>query len=414
MKLFLDLWLALAVGLLIGAERGWQKRTAAEGGRIAGIRTFGLVGLLGGLWAVLGREFGDILLGFSFAAVAALMILAHVLDPDRERDRSITSVVAALVTFALGALAVRGFEAVAAAGAVITATLLSLKPVLHRWLQQLEPEELYGTLKLLLISVVLLPVLPNQGYGPWHALNPREVWLMVVLIASISFAGYFAMKIAGTRRGILYTAILGGLASSTAVTLSMSRIATKRSTLAPLLSAGVLAACATMFPRMLLAIAVINPNLVLPALAPLAIMGLVTLAAAGWILQRSPRSGDPGEVPLRNPFELGPALKFGLLLAAVMVLAQAFKAWLGHTGIYLLAGLSGLSDVDAITLSLAGMARSDLAAHVAVDAIVLAAMANSVVKGGMALAIGGRAMGWRVAAGMGASIVAGALAVYWL
>lgn len=411
MTLFLDLWLALAVGLLIGAERGWQKRAAAEGARIAGIRTFGLVGLLGGLWGLLGREFGDVLLGFSFIAVAALMILAHLMDPERERDRSITTVVAALVTFALGALAVRGYEAVAAAGAVISATLLSLKPVLHRWLKQLEPEELYGTLKLLLISVVILPVLPDRGIGPWGALNPREVWLMVVLIAAISFAGYFAMKIGGTRRGILFTAVLGGLASSTAVTLSLSRMGRDRANLGPLLSAGVLAACATMFPRMLLAIAVINPGLVMQALPPLGVMGLVTLAAAGWFWHRSPRGGDAGELPLRNPFELGPALKFGLLLAAVMVLAQAFRAWLGHAGIYLLAGLSGLSDVDAITLSLSGMARADLAGHVAVQAIVLAAIANTLVKGSMVVGIGGRSMGLRVALGLGASVLAGAAVV---
>jgi len=165
MELLQRLGLALLVGLLIGAERGWQERSATEGERVAGIRTFGLLGLLGGLWALLAQELGTVLLGFSFLSIALLMIVAHVLDVRADRDVGITTVIAALLTFVLGATAVQGHEAVAAGGAVITAVILSLKSFLHGWLKKLEETEIFAALKLLLMSVVILPWLPDRGYG---------------------------------------------------------------------------------------------------------------------------------------------------------------------------------------------------------------------------------------------------------
>jgi len=411
MELFISLGLALAVGLLIGVERGWHERSAAEGTRIAGVRTFGLLGLLGGLWGLLAEVMGEILLGFAFAAVAAVMIIAHIRDTRVDRDYGITTVVAALVTFALGALAVRGYQGVAAAGAVIAATLLSLKPVLHRWLQRLEASELYAGLKLLLISVVLLPVLPNRGYGPWQALNPYEIWWLVVLIAGISFVGYFAMKFAGTGRGIMLTGLFGGTVSSTAVTLNFSRLGRKK-TLQRMLSAGVLVAAATMFPRIMLEVAVVNPAILPPLVLPLGLMTLVTYGGAAWFWRQRRVEADTGELPLRNPLELISALQFGLLLVAVMLLAEAFRAWLGETGVYLVAAISGISDVDAITLSLARMARADLSGEVAARAIVLAAMVNTLVKGLLVIFIAGRGMGMRVAPVFVATVLLGGLVVW--
>jgi len=394
-ELLLSLGVALAVGLLIGVERGWHERSVAEGGRIAGIRTFGLIGLLGGLWALVAEQLGEVLLGVAFAVFAVLVIVAHVQAVALRRDMGITTVVAALITFALGALAVRGFMTVAAAVAVVTASLLSLKPVLHRWLQHLEPSELYGALKLLLISVVLLPVLPNRGYGPWQALNPYAIWWLVVLIAGLSFVAYFAMKIGGARKGIMLVSLLGGMVSSTAVTLSFSRMG-KGGVLYRLLSAGVIAASATMFPRILLEVAVVNPALLPDLLLPLGLMTLVAYAGACWIWSTQTRPAEVVEPPLRNPFELLPALQFGLLLALVMLLSKAFYAWLGKGGIYLLTVLSSLGDVDAIVLSLARMAQGELPNELAVRAIVLAAVVNTLVKGGLAFVVGGKKMGWRV------------------
>lgn len=391
MEALIDLGLALAVGLLIGTERGWQARAAADGSRVAGIRTFGLIGLLGGLWALLAERVGVILLGFAFVAFAALIIISHIQDVRADKDVGITTVVAALVAFCLGAMVPLGFEAVASAAAVLTAILLSLKPVLHRWLCSLEALELNAALKLLLISVVLLPVLPDRGYGPWQALNPYEMWWMVVLIAGISFAGYFAIKVAGTGRGILLTSLLGGIVSSTATTLNFARLG-RSGKLQRVLAAGVVLAVATMFPRILIEVAVVNRQLLPLVLPPVALMAASAVLAAVWFWHIQLRNLGSHELPLSNPFQLFAAIQFGSLLGVIMLLAAALRHWFGETGIYALALVSGLADVDAITLSLARLAQADLAAPTAAQAIVLAAIMNTLVKGLIVGIVAGRRM----------------------
>ncbi len=412
MEPLLHLGLALAVGLLIGLERGWHERGAAEGMRIAGIRTFALIGLLGGLWTLLADRFGVLLLGFAFAAFAALVIIAYVRSSTVDRDYGTTTAVAALVTFALGALAVAGHQAVAAAGAVVAATLLSLKPLLHGWISRLQAKELFGTLKLLLISVVVLPVLPNRGYGPWHALNPYELWWFVVLIAAISFAGYFAIKLAGARAGIMLTALFGGMASSTATTLNLARLG-HRTNLYAVLTAAVLATAGTMFPRILLEVAVVNHRLVPTVAAPLLAMTVLAYALSLWLWRHPAARSESGELELANPFELLPALKFGALLAAIMILAEAARLWWGDAGVYLLAGVSGLADVDAITLSLARLAGGQLSDHVAAQAIVLAAGVNTLIKAVLVAVIAGRRLAVRTVPALAAVIVVGAAALWW-
>jgi len=387
MDTLLDLMLALALGLLVGVERGWQSRTADEGTRLGGIRTFGLIGLLGGLWAELAEVLGDLLLGMAFAAFAALLIVAHLRRLERSQDQGITTVVAALITFALGALAMRDQALLASAAAVLTTFLLSLKPLLHAWLQRLEAAELQAALKLLLISVVMLPVLPNQGFGPWQVLNPYELWWLVVLIAGISFAGYVAVKLFGTGRGILLTGLLGGLTSSTATALHLARLSRERLP-AMLLAAGILVAIATMFPRMLLLVAVVNPELLPPLLVPFAAMTLTALAAAALAWSRR-GAGPVEEAPLTNPFQLLPAIKFGLFLAAVMLLTVGLQKALGERGVLVAAAVSGLADVDAITLSIARLAQgSEVSTAVAAQGITLAAMVNTLVKAVLVLVAG--------------------------
>jgi len=402
----INLAIALALGLLIGIERGWKERSAEEGSRIAGIRTFGLLGLLGGLWALLAEDMGEILLGISFLALTAILVAALWRERRTERDLGITTLVAALVTFALGALAVRGLLHLAITGAVVTVALLSLKPALHRWLNKLEPEEFYAALKLLLISVVLLPVLPNRGYGPWEAINPYQVWWMVVLIAGLSFAGYLAMKLAGAKRGILLTGLFGGMVSSTAITLSFSRLA-REIDMARVLSAGVLVASVIMFPRVLIEVGIINPALLPHLLAPLSLITLVAGSYSVWLWRSSKDNREAGTLRLQNPLQLKSALQFGLLLAAIILLAEAFRAWLGETGIYLLAAISGLADVDAITLSLANMARTDLPVEVAARAILLATLVNTLVKGILVFAIAGGSMARHFAPGLILILVTG-------
>jgi uncharacterized membrane protein (DUF4010 family) len=411
---FYYLGVALALGLLIGVERGWKAREQAEGQRVAGVRTYGLIGLLGGATALLTQQLGALLMGLMFVAVTGALTAVYVANLTHdEEDVGITSLVAGLLTFVFGALAGFGEVAIAGAAAVITTLVLGYKPLLHHWVGALEGKELRAGLKLLLISVVLLPVLPNRGYGPWQALNPYEIWWMVVLIAAISFVGYFAIKLGGARNGTVFTGLFGGLASSTALTLHFSRVSRGNTTLAPLLATGILLACGTMFPRMFLLAGILNGQLLRPLLVPALTMALLVYVPGlfYWWSSRHGRSGETAR--LSNPLEIKTAVSFGVLLALVMLLGRALQAWLGETGVLLLATASGLADVDAITLSLARMSQDELAIRIAATGIVIAGAVNSLVKAGMATVIGDRRIGLRVGVPLVASAIAG-LSASWL
>ncbi len=412
--IFLQLGIAIAIGLIIGLERGWKGRESEEGSRVAGLRTFGLIGLLGGLWALLAETQGQglVLISLAFVALTALLIVGHILAVKQSGDFGVTTIVAALIAFALGALSVSGEMHVAVAGAIVTAIILSLKSLLHGWLRLIDYDELSAILKLALIWVVILPLLPNQGYGPWQAINPYQIWWMVVLIAGISFAGYVAIKIVGAHKGLLITGFLGGLVSSTAATINLSKLAQK-GTRVPVICAAILLAETIMFPRMLLEIAVVNRELLLSAWLPVTSMTVVMLAGVVIIWHRKEQSGD-GELSVTNPFQIKMALQFGLLLAAVMFLAEAAMDWLGEAGIYLVALISGVADVDAITLSLASMAKSDLADATAVRGIVIAAIVNTLFKTALALFIAGRQMFWRLLPVAVAACAAGGVSLFWV
>lgn len=412
-QVFYFLSVALAIGLLIGVERGWKEREAKEGTRVAGVRTYGLIGLLGGAMALLAEQFGALALGLGFIGLAGALTTVYVVNLRRgNEDVGITSLVTGLVTFAFGAMAVMGEVALAAASAVVTTLLLSYKPILHRWVSALEVKELRAGIKLLLISVVLLPILPNQGYGPWATLNPYAIWWMVVLVAAISFVGYFAIRIAGTRRGTIFTGLFGGLASSTALTLHFSRMSRGDAALAPMLATGVLLACGTMFPRMVLVASVLNPDLFTLLLVPAAVMALLTYLPALMYWRAQSHQETEAVSPLKNPLELKTALSFGLLLALVMLLGKALRNWFGEAGVLALAAASGVANVDAITLSLARMSQDDLVLPVAVTGIVIAAAVNSLVKGGMAASIGGRKFGLRVGLPLLGSAIGGLVSAW--
>ncbi|MDJ0948178.1 MAG: MgtC/SapB family protein [Alphaproteobacteria bacterium] len=417
-ELFKRVGLALAIGLLFGIERGWHSRKEHGGLRIAGVRTFALMGLLGGVLGALSLEIGDLLLALAFVAFATLVITAHVLRT-RGQDRpdfGITTEVASLLAFVLGMIAVRGDMAVAAAGAVVATGLLVLKPALHGWVKQLKRLELTAGIELLIISVVLLPLLPNKGYGPGAVLNPYALWWIVVLVAGLSFIGYVAIRVAGARLGTFYAALFGGLASSTAVAVAFARMGKESPSLRPLLAAGVVMAAATMFPRTLILAGALNWS-VLPELAwPLGAMTVAGYVAA-LILYRpvgdARRGAELQELP--NPLELPMALKFGAFLAVIVLLSYLARQWLGDEGLYLLAALSGLTDVDAVTVSMARMAQlQGLGLPVAATAITIAAFVNTLVKGGIVAWICGGAMAWRVGAAFAAVIAAGVAGLFLL
>ena len=393
-ELFLNLATALAVGLLIGTERSWSGRESPGQELVAGIRTFGLAGLFGGLAAISTSHLGAIAWVAMFSMLALLVIAGYVIDARRSGDHGMTTEVALLLTFVLGSLAVAESRQLAAACAIVVALLLSLKARLHQALRRLSESELGGALKMLFISVVLLPTLPNQGYGPWQALNPYTTWMMVVLIAGIGFAAYVAIRVLGTRHGLLVTALLGGIVSSTAMTITLARLNAPK--LRAALAAGLLATSALMFPRVLLEVGLVNPLLLSGLTLPLACAGAIYAVGALFYYLRAARTTDDNPEPLlKNPFELGPALRFAALLVLILLLVEGARRWLGDAGIYLVSLLAGLTDVDAITLSLASKARDGLSHEVAARGIVFAALSNSLVKAMLIAMIGGRELALR-------------------
>ncbi|HSH27165.1 MAG TPA: MgtC/SapB family protein [Wenzhouxiangella sp.] len=401
---FVRLAVALAIGLLVGIERGWQYREVEEGQRVAGLRTYSLIGLVGGAVGFISQDGGYWLIGLVFLGLAIASATAYVITTRAGQDFGITSEVAAMATYLFGVLAGTGEMALAAAATIVMAVLLGYKERLHGLLNRLKRKELTAGLTLLLISVVLLPILPNEGFGPWQAFNPYVIWLLVVLIAGISFLGYIAIRIAGPSRGIVFSGLFGGMASSTATTLALSRIAAREPKLSSVLAAGILLACGSMIARMMIVASLIHLPLIERLWLPALLLLGATLAPVGLYLHyalRRPTDIDKDQL-MRNPVELRSALLFGALLSIIMMLGKALSEWAGSAGLWALAAASGLADVDAITLSLARMSSQGIALEVAVVGIFIAASVNSLVKGTMGLVIGGRSLGWRLLVPLGA------------
>lgn len=401
---------ALAVGLLVGLERGWRERELPDGGRVAGLRTFALIGLLGGLS---GMESAPVFaFGVGLAAVALLFAVSYRRASFAAGSLSITTAVAALVTFVLGALAARGQAVLAVAAAVVVALLLDLKAVLHRWLRLIQPAELNAVLQIGVLSAVILPLLPDAGFGPYGGLNPFRLWFAVVLIATLSLAGHAAIRIRGERQGLLWSGLLGGLASSTAATLALARSARAEPRLARPASAGIVAACGVMFVRMAVVILALQPTLAPRLAGLLAFLGVASFAATACLWPRSTTMSTEPAVAPAKVFDLATAIGFAAVLAGVGVLARAAQDVLGVAGVYGVAFLSGLADVDAVVISSVQMfAQERVGATVVSIAILLATLANLLVKGAMAWTIGGRRVGAAVVGGYLAVIAAGAVTV---
>ena len=391
------LGLSILIGVLLGAERGWKTREHEDRHGASGLRTFALIGLLGGVWALLSQIVGQIVLGFAFLVFAALIVTSYHERSKAENRSGITTEVAEFLTFGLGALAVLGDMAVAASCGVVTLAFLSFKKPIHQWIDAIKQEELVAAIKLLVISVVLLPVLPDQGYGPGDYLNPYKLWWLVVLISAISFVGYFAIKIAGPQLGTSLTAMFGGITSSTAVTLSFSRRGKSNVDMQRVLASGIAIATGVMFLRVLLIIWVVNPTLGLGMAWILG--GMSAIAFTGALALWLDRQGTNGkaEMSMSNPFDLTTAIQFSAFLTAILLLSHYMQDWMGNVGLYGLSALSGLADVDAISLSMGKMAQShEDQKSIASACIIIAASVNTLVKGGIASSICGGLLAKRV------------------
>jgi uncharacterized membrane protein (DUF4010 family) len=415
-ELIQRLSIALAIGLLIGLERGWTSRDEAEGERAAGLRTHGLAGLLGGVWGAIvlpSGAVGVVALAIAFAFVSGLIGVYRYRENVHDQTFGATTVVAVSLAFSLGAFAVVGDIQAAAAAAVATTAILALKAFLHGLVERITWDELRSGLALLAMSFILLPVLPNRAVDPWNAVNPFELWLMTVLIGVISFAGYVAVRVIGYRRGVAVAGMAGGLASSTAATAAMSRLAREHPSQIDASAAGAIFANAIMAPRILAIIAIINSTLAWRLAAPVAAGGVLFALAGIFLLRRSEPPREPGDLSLGNPLDLVAVLKFGALLATVMVLSRLATHFAGSSGAYALALISGVVDVDAIGLTMARLGASEIGAGPAAAAVLLALLSNTAAKVAMGWIIGGAGMGVRLT-GASALAVAGALAAMWL
>lgn len=408
------LLVALLLGALIGLERGWEARHEKPGERIAGIRTHSLVGLLGGFSALLSDNLTPWAFPLMFLGMVAITLMGYQTRIKHHGDFSITGMIGILLTFCFGAVAVSVSIALATAAAVITAIVLDNKREIHGLMNKLQSHELDAGLKLLLISVVMLPVLPDRDLGPGGALNPYEIWWLVVLIASVSFVGYFAIRVGGTEKGLLFTSIFAGMTSSTALTLHFARQSRRAPELSPLLGSGILLAAGTMFPRILVYCLIISPGLLPSLVAPVLVMSAMLYVPALVLWRRDRQHIDLSKPELtKNPLDLKSALLFGVLLTVILFFGELLRKWFGDIGIYALAATSGITTVDAITLSLTRMSLTTIDAGTAIVGIVIAASVNNAVKCVIAVAIGTRTLGLRIAVPIALSLVGG-LVTAWL
>ena len=418
LDVFLSLGVALAAGALIGAER----EQAQSGGRrpdFGGIRTFPLIALMGALGALLIPVAGIWVLVVLLAVLGALLAVSHAREP-AEQGPGLSTEIAALLTYCLGAVAALPqllpvpdrFMAVAAGAASVMA-LLALKSPLHGFAAKVSTDDIYATVKFVILVVVVLPLLPNRTFGPLEVLNPFKVGLMIVLVAGLSFVGYVTARVVGGQRGLLLTGFVGGLVSSTAVAMTFSGRAKEQPELASLCALAILVASATMFARIIAIVAVADPALVASIVWPMGSMAATGFALSFYLWWReSHRGTKTAAVPLRNPFELKQAIKFGLVYAVILFVGKAAQQAFGTSGIYLSSLVAGIADVDAVTLSLAELHRQGLESSTASAGITIAAATNTIVKAGIAVVLGGQALRRRIVTTFLLMLAAGAVAIF--
>ena len=394
--LFLRFGAALLIGVLIGMQREYAYSSNKEGGLFAGARTFALMSLFGALAALLSDLFLTPWVFIGLIILLGVMIIVAYFISATERDEiGLTTEVAALITMLIGGICYLHSLEVAVALGVVTTVLLAVKWELRQFVKVITQEDVFATLQFAVITAIVLPVLPNRTFGPppLDVLNPYQIWKMVVFISGINFLGYILVKVIGPKKGIGISGLLGGLASSTATTLSFSQRSHTQDGLDKPFAVAIIAGWVIMFLRVIVEVAVVN-NRLLPYIWPaMAAMGFSGLIYALY-LYFSQTAIDEEELNLSNPFELGPAIKFGLLFALILLVTKAAEVYIGEKGLYLTSFLAGLADVDAITLSLADLTKTGqgVALSTGKIAIILAAISNTAAKGVLVFSLGSRSL----------------------
>lgn len=410
---------AVLAGLIVGVERGWTQREKPAGGRVAGIRTFGILGLIGGLSGLLPDAAMAVLLGG-----AALVIASGYRSAVRGDQLSATSALAAVLTLAIGCVATRLSPMLGLGTAAASFALLRARHTLHALLRGLDEREIEAVARFLLVALVVLPLLPDAEFGPYGAWNPRKIWMVVVMVTGLSFVGYVLARRMGQGeeqgegrgqgrgqgRGIMIVALTGALVSSTAVTAAYARRLQTEPEARGALIAGIALASVVMFIRVQVLTLVLVPrawpSLAL-ALAP-AVIAAVGMAALAWRRQAAPARGS---LNLGNPFDFRPALILAGFVAVLSLVARWALAQFGGQGMALLLALTGMMDVDAAVLTLSGLPRAALGDELAGIVLAGPVIANTVLKGFMALALGGGRHGMRAAAPLLVAAAASAIAI---
>lgn len=386
--IFARLGLSLAIGLLIGIERGWQERERKPGSRVAGIRTHALISLLGGVWALLAPLTGPVVLALAAFGFALAYAWFEWNEMQAAASYSATGLVAGMLSFALGAYAVLGDRFAAGSAAVAATVILAERRVLHEFLERLKWTELRAALLLLVMTVVLLPVIPDRMIDPWNALNPFQIWFMTILIAAISYGGYIAVRLAGAQKGLLYAGAIGGMISSTTVTWTFAqqeRVATAAQS--GFLS-GITASWGVSLLRVSVVVAILAPTLLISLAGPLGAAILVCGAATAITYRFAQGAPQQGGVAFEDPFDIFVILKFAALLAVIVLATKWLQAAFGEPGLLALASISGLADVDPIILSVTKMVGHTISLGNARLAVLAACTANLVAKCALAFVYG--------------------------
>jgi uncharacterized membrane protein (DUF4010 family) len=406
---WLEFALALAIGGLVGVEREHKKRQDEVG---TGLRTFVLVAEAGAIAAWLSRALATPWIFIGIGALVAALTLAGYVVETRAKPEELgkTTEAAMLVVYLLGGTAVFGYPELAVALAITTSAALAFKEPLHGFVDRIGRHELQAALKLLIATFIVLPVLPNRTVDPWGALNPWVLWWLVILICALSFAGYVASRWLGPERGLPVAGFFGGMVSSTAVTLSFARRSRESPAAVDALAAGIILSWGVMVVRIAILVAVVDAALLAHLWLPLAILAVAHVPVAVWLVRRSRGARLSDGFQMQNPFSLAFATRFALLFAAIRVVVELVRTYLPGAGLYLVAAVAGLPNVDAITLSMAEYAQKG-EVRVAVGSIVIAAMSNTLLKCVLVATAGSKEMRARVWTA-GGVVLAGGVAAF--
>jgi len=410
LTILINLSIALALGALIGIDREIAFRGDQEKQiEISGLRTYALISLLGFLGAYLSKTWNIWILLALLVLLGALTIASYQNEYNELKKTGITSEISILLAFLVGALAYLNPQIATVVG-VITILILALKYPIHKFTKVISPDEFFAIIKFIIVTFVVLPLLPKEAVDPWGIMVPYEIWLMVVFISAISFVGYIAVKLIGTNKGLEITGLIGGLASSTATTSSMS-IQSKHNLkiVLPFVSA-VIISSTVMFVRVGFEVFVLNIKLLPTVLIPLSVMIATSLAVIGffWYQGHAEKKVKSEELKLSSPFQFGPALKFGVFYLFVLAVAHFANEYFGEKGLYIASAVAGLADVDAITISMSRLSASgELMQVVATRAIILAVMMNTMVKLCITFVFGSREFAKKAAIGYGLVFVSG-------